>query len=313
MSTTHQDVSVLPPQSDLVHPQGQHAHRLCNCACGTGACRSGEKHSPKRPVGMPQGRDPYRWRLAGFTALVALTIPAALYFALGMGPSAPETGWEDQAVRLGLPASSIARGEHVYGRTCVACHGKDANGIARLGKPLRNSAFVQGATDEELVDLVVRGRAVDDPLNTTRSPMPPRAGFDTLTRFEIRDVVTYLRALQEPGAEFASTDAWIIPVEELQVAASAGVGGESFVTSCSACHGPNGQGVEGSGVALRNNEFVKQNSESELMAFVKRGRASWDSESKTGVDMPPKGGNPALSDATLAEIVTFIKGMQEGS
>ncbi len=313
MSTTRQDVSLLPPQSDVVHPQGQHSPRPCSCACGTGACQSGKKRSPKRPVGMPPGQDPYRWRLSGFTAMVALTIPAALFIALGMGPGAPTTGWEDQAIRLGVPASSIARGEHVYGRTCVACHGADGKGIARLGKPLRNSAFVQGATDDELVELVVRGRAVDDPLNTTHSPMPPRAGFDTLTRLEIRDVVAYMRALQEPGAEFASTDAWIIPVEELQVAASAGVGGEAFVTACSACHGPSGQGVEGSGVALRDNEFIKQNSETDLIAFIKRGRASWDADSKTGIDMPPKGGNPALSDATLAEIVTFIKAMQEGS
>lgn len=311
MSITHQDVSLLPPQSDVVHPQRQIP---CGCGCKPGQCAGDLKHTPRwkgRLPYTPQGADPYRWRYLAFAAMVLLTIPGALYFSLGMDPGVPSSKWDDEAIRVGVPAAALSRGEKVYARTCVACHGPQGDGIPRLGKPLRNSAFVQGATDEELIDLIVRGRAVTDPLNTTHTPMPPRAGFDTLTRLDIRDVVSYLRAIQQPGAPFAATDAWIVPLEELKAAATGGVGHEAFITSCSACHGKQGEGVEGSGVPLRGSDFVKGLSESELVAFVKRGRQSWDPDSKTGIDMPPKGGNPALSDATLADIITYIKSIQD--
>ena len=86
--------------------------------------------------------------------------------------------------------------------------------------------------------------------------------------------------------------------------------GESLYATCSACHGPNGEGVEGLGNPFTTSEFVKESSIEELLAFVKKGRSVSDPANTTGVDMPPKGGNPALSDDDLRDILAFIKTLQ---
>jgi disulfide bond formation protein DsbB len=47
------------------------------------------------------------------------------------------------------------------------------------------------------------------------------------------------------------------------------------------------------------------------MAFIKTGRPASDPLNTTGVDMPPKGGNPALSDQDLADIIAFIRSIHQ--
>jgi disulfide bond formation protein DsbB len=61
------------------------------------------------------------------------------------------------------------------------------------------------------------------------------------------------------------------------------------------------------GKDLTTSQFVKDKSDAELVAFVKQGRPASDPANTTGVDMPPRGGNPALSDTDLANIVAFIR------
>ncbi|WP_448601203.1 hypothetical protein [Thermoflexus hugenholtzii] len=43
------------------------------------------------------------------------------------------------------------------------------------------------------------------------------------------------------------------------------------------------------------------------MEFIKKGRPATDPANTTGVDMPPKGGNPALTDQDLADIIAFLR------
>ena len=65
--------------------------------------------------------------------------------------------------------------------------------------------------------------------------------------------------------------------------------------------------------ALADSAFVASKTDAELAAFVKQGRPIWDPDNTSGIDMPPKGGNPALSDGELAEIITYIRSLQEES
>jgi disulfide bond formation protein DsbB len=96
-------------------------------------------------------------------------------------------------------------------------------------------------------------------------------------------------------------------------AASSGAQGEAangqelFVRYCSACHGPAGAGIEGLGKPLNTSEFVDGLSDEELVAFIKAGRPADDPLNTSGVAMPPKGGNPALTDAQLVVIVDYIR------
>ncbi len=84
-------------------------------------------------------------------------------------------------------------------------------------------------------------------------------------------------------------------------------GKQIFSTTCAACHGPTGEGVQGLGKDMTKSEFIAGLSDEELIAFVKEGRRISDPLNTTGVDMPPKGGNPALSDEQLRHIVAYIR------
>ncbi len=90
----------------------------------------------------------------------------------------------------------------------------------------------------------------------------------------------------------------------------AAVGEGLFKASCSACHGLDAMGIDGLGKAIPGSDFVVATSEGDLVAFVKIGRSVVDPENTTGVDMPPKGGNPALDDADLVDLVAYMKSLQ---
>lgn len=83
--------------------------------------------------------------------------------------------------------------------------------------------------------------------------------------------------------------------------------GEELFVTCAACHGPTGEGVEGLGKNMTTSEFIADMSDEELVEFIKVGRAPDDPLNTTGVAMLPKGGNPALSDEDLYDIVAYIR------
>lgn len=84
-------------------------------------------------------------------------------------------------------------------------------------------------------------------------------------------------------------------------------GEEVFVGTCAACHGPDARGIEGLGKDLHGNEFVADNSDAEMVAFLEEGRPAGDPANDTGVDMPPKGGNPSLADQDLYDVVAYLR------
>lgn len=88
-------------------------------------------------------------------------------------------------------------------------------------------------------------------------------------------------------------------------------GEEKYNEVCIACHGPEGEGIEGLGKPFQTSEFVRTHSDQELLEFIKQGRPISDPENTTGVDMPPKGGNPALTDEQIMDIIAYIRTLQE--
>jgi len=115
------------------------------------------------------------------------------------------------------------------------------------------------------------------------------------------------------GAERISSDN-AAAVEKTQAptptpspAGDATAGQEKFVATCSACHGPAGEGVEGLGKDMTTSEFIAGKTDTELVDFIKIGRDPSDPLNTTGVAMPPKGGNPALSESDLFDIVAYIR------
>jgi len=88
-------------------------------------------------------------------------------------------------------------------------------------------------------------------------------------------------------------------------------GKSTFDTACIACHGPGGVGVQGLGKSFVTSEFVTTVDDAGLVEFIKVGRAADDPANTTGIAMLPKGGNPAITDEDLLDIVAYIRTLHE--
>ena len=89
------------------------------------------------------------------------------------------------------------------------------------------------------------------------------------------------------------------------------VKGKEAFTTCAGCHGPEGKGIQGLGKDFTTSAFVKSQTDEQLLAFVKTGRPASDPANTTGVDMPPKGGNPAFTDEQLLDIIAYVRSLQQ--
>ena len=85
------------------------------------------------------------------------------------------------------------------------------------------------------------------------------------------------------------------------------IGQTKYDSTCSACHGVDLQGVENLGKTLIASEYVDAQSDEELATMIKTGRPTGHELNTTGIDMPPKGGNPALSEDDIFAIVAYIR------
>lgn len=88
-------------------------------------------------------------------------------------------------------------------------------------------------------------------------------------------------------------------------------GKEIYAGTCAACHGADAKGMPGLGKSLAvKSDWMKKQDDAALIAFVKKGRTAGDPENTTKVDMPPKGGNPALSDDDIVNVVAYVRSIQ---
>lgn len=99
--------------------------------------------------------------------------------------------------------------------------------------------------------------------------------------------------------------------EEVASAGDPARGEELFNQVCIACHGEGGQGIEGLGKPFTTSEFLLTVNDQELLEFIKTGRPVGHPDNTTGVDMPPKGGNPALTDEDILDIIAYIRTLHE--
>jgi disulfide bond formation protein DsbB len=103
------------------------------------------------------------------------------------------------------------------------------------------------------------------------------------------------------------------PVAAVALDPQAVTRGKKAYVSCMACDGKDAKGVKNMGKGLIGNPFITGQSDDALMAFIKKGRGPTDPGNTTKVAMPPKGGNPAMKDEQIRDIVTYIRSLQPGS
>lgn len=88
-------------------------------------------------------------------------------------------------------------------------------------------------------------------------------------------------------------------------------GEQLFVASCSSCHGPDAKGITGVGKDLTTGDFLPGMTDDDFVVFINTGRPSGDPANTTGIDMPPKGGNPALSDDQILDIIAYLRSIHD--
>ena len=164
------------------------------------------------------------------------------------------------------------------------------SGAASAGKPARAWLLVLGAAALiGVVYLVVRDRDSEPPAG---EPAPEQA----------------VAIVPDTTAETASSPE---ASSQSALAVESPDGAALFKVTCPACHGQDAKGMQGLGKDMTNSEFIKQRSNQELAEFIKQGRTADDPLNTTGVAMPPKGLNMALSDEEILAIVEFIRSLSE--
>lgn len=121
--------------------------------------------------------------LAGRAAAAGVALTAALFAVTACG--GPKASPEE-----------IAAGRAEFLKTCSTCHGKEAEGMPKLGKNLHENAFVRSKSDEEMLQFLKVGRPAFDPLNTRGVDMPPKGGNPALTEEGLKHIVAYVRSIQ---------------------------------------------------------------------------------------------------------------------
>lgn len=167
--------------------------------------------------------------------------------------------------------------------------------------------FLRGARDPRRVPQVLPDLPEDPPAlaaaapaaaaaATPKSPAPLAVAAATPAAAAVAIPVS---TSAEPAAPAATLDPAVV------------ARGKKVFTSCIACHAKDGTGVKGAGKDLVHSEFVASSTDAELTAFIKRGRGPSDPGNTTGIAMPPKGGNPALNDAKLGDVVVYLRSLQQ--
>lgn len=166
--------------------------------------------------------------------------------------------------------------------------------VAGASVPITASVAMTGAssaisiTQVATLTMTDTGTATNTVINTVTNTVTNTVANSAVTN----TVTTSVVAVAPPAEDVAS-------------------GQTLYRSTCAACHGPAGEGVKGLGKDMTSSEFIAGLTDDELLAFIKRGRDASDPLNTTGVMMPPKGGNPALSDEKIVDIIAFIRSIQK--
>lgn len=92
---------------------------------------------------------------------------------------------------------------------------------------------------------------------------------------------------------------------------NAAAGAPIFRKVCAACHGPAGKGMPNLGKDMTASAFIKDSTDEDLLKFVKVGRLPGDPLSDGKSAMPPKGGDPTLTDKQIMDVIAFMRTIQQ--
>lgn len=203
---------------------------------------------------------------------------------LGLAPRVPFTTQADpqivESVRNLADGAVLAAGIELYAESCVACHGAD--GLGTTLAPALNDPAVRAKTAEELQRTLLLG-----------SPGTLMAGWEkTLAPEQTEALLALIQRWDEVPAGAIPAPDRPVPV----TAESLALGSELYTSTCSLCHGPEGQGSQRA-PALNVRSFLKDTNDAAIQQIVTQG--------VPGTSMPAWGDR--LTDADIQAIVGFLR------
>jgi mono/diheme cytochrome c family protein len=188
--------------------------------------------------------------------------------------------WEREVpVAMASLGGDPARGEDIFGSTCVVCHGLGGGGTD-IAPPLAESLILG---DHEAVYTAISAGRLEDGMPTWGQVLAPA---------EINDVIAYLNMLGAEGAVEAAA-----PQEE--EAEDLGAVHFLFIRECATCHGMSGEGKDDRPVLI-NNEYIQSNDDEAVLNLVANGRANTAME----------GFSNELSEDEMRQIVQLLRSWQ---
>ncbi len=203
---------------------------------------------------------------------------------MGMTPRIPLTTEPDPAIltTLGtLPeGDELARGVEVYAQSCVACHGAD--GLGSVIAPALNNPDVSSNLPGDLERTILKG-----------VPGTLMAGWEnSLAPGDIQALITLITQWDKVPEGAIPPPERPVPVTEESLA----LGAELYASSCSGCHGTDGQGARRA-PALNVKSFLEGTVDFAMQQIISLG--------VPGTSMPAW--SDRMTEAEIQAIVGYIR------
>ena len=261
----------------------------------------------KGVVGAPQSNDSPAWQLrlnkngysglfdnaikgkgamppkGGDAALSEDEVMSAVMHILRLATTGGSSPAVASTAKTAKPAEATsAKGRSVYQASCAACHATGAAGAPKLGDIATWAPRIASGT-ASLNTSALKGKGA----------MPAKGGNATLADADVKAAVEFMVA-QSQGV----TAAVVLKPEAKTIAAASAtesVGNAVYQANCTACHATGLAGAPKTGDSVAWSARVKLGNASLYVSAIK-GKGA----------MPPKGGNAALSDASIKGAVDFM-------
>lgn len=203
---------------------------------------------------------------------------------LGLAPLTPFSSEANTQILVSLQAipggEQLAAGVSLYAAQCVACHGAD--GLGTTIAPALNDPAVRAKSTEELQRTILLG-----------VPGTLMAGWEkTLSDEDLAALLSLLTRWEEIPSGMIPAPEHSIPV----TAESLALGEAQYASSCSNCHGPEGQGSQRA-PSLNVRGFLEATGDQAIQQIITLG--------VPGTSMPAWGDR--MAEAEIKSIVGFIR------
>jgi cytochrome c oxidase cbb3-type subunit 3 len=185
------------------------------------------------------------------------------------------------------------QGNRLYAAHCAACHGETGSG--GVGVPLSLPSFLDSVDDEFLRITIRQGR-----------PGRVMPAFNSLSDAQVNAIIGHLRSWSDkPAPVYART----------KIDGDVERGGQLYATHCAECHGENGEGGKGTGVAfsrkrahdivppaLNNSAFLAAASDEMIRRTLQEGRKGTPMQSYL---------KQGLSGQQINDLVSYVRSFEQ--